>query len=150
MKLAVENSEVKLEDIDYINAHATSTPAGDIAEINAIKKLFKNENDFKKTIYISSLKGSLGHLLGSAGAVETIFTVLACKNKIIPPTINLTEIDPEIKLDSFLKLNQEELYLNSNKIIALKNSFGFGGTNASLILSSFWNKCFELKKFLFF
>ena len=81
----------------------------------------------------------MGHLLGAAGAVETIFTILACKEKSIPSTTNLGEIDPEIVLNSFLKLNKKEVKLNSNKMIALKNSFGFGGTNASIVVSSFEN-----------
>lgn len=137
MKEAVNNSGIDLKNIDYINAHATSTPTGDLAEINAIKKLFENQNE--RLVHISSLKGSLGHLLGAAGAVETIFTILACKEKSIPSTTNLGEIDPEIVLNSFLKLNKKEVKLNSNKMIALKNSFGFGGTNASIVVSSFEN-----------
>ena len=134
MEMAIQNSEVNKEDIDYINAHATSTPTGDLAEINAIKKVFTN---CPKEIYISSFKGSIGHMLGAAGACETLLTLLACKEKIIPSTKNLNEIDPAIVLSSNLKLNKDEIKINKRKMIALKNSFGFGGTNASLVVSSY-------------
>ncbi len=128
--------------MNYINAHATSTPAGDIAEIIAIKRLLR-EVDLKQIeseIYISSLKGSLGHLLGAAGAVETIFTILSCKEKTMGPSINIEKLDPDLQLEEmpFLKILQETKTLNStNKFTALKNSFGFGGTNVSICLASY-------------
>ena len=132
--MAIDDSEIRKDDIDYINAHATSTPTGDLAEINAIKKVFTN---CQKDVYISSFKGAIGHMLGAAGACETVLTILACKEKRIPPTKNLIEIDPVIELNSHLKLNKHEIAISKPKMIALKNSFGFGGTNASIIVSSY-------------
>lgn len=143
MKLALENSNIKPEDVSYINAHATSTPAGDIAEITAIKRLFSNSKQtINHSVYISSLKGSIGHLLGAAGAAESAFTVLALKETILPPTINLNTIDPALNLDEmpFLKIVQNQKFTlekSTQRLIALKNSFGFGGTNAALCLSNF-------------
>lgn len=140
MKLALDEAKVRQEDVNYINAHATSTPAGDVAEIAGIKRLFK---DIKNDLYVSSLKGQLGHLLGAAGAVESIFTILSCKERIIAPSINIKKLDPELKLDEseFIKIVQNEKKvvedIKSGKFIALKNSFGFGGTNVSLCLSSY-------------
>uniref|UniRef100_A0A291LM97 3-oxoacyl-[acyl-carrier-protein] synthase n=1 Tax=Brachionus koreanus TaxID=1199090 RepID=A0A291LM97_9BILA len=139
MTQALEDSKVKPEDINYINCHATSTPAGDIAEISAIKRIFEAKN-LNHQVYISSMKGSLGHLLGAAGAVEVILTVLACKNKILPINLNLDNVDPVMQMDQMpqLKLIQNKnIYLSNKKIIALKNSFGFGGTNSSICLTSF-------------
>ncbi len=91
----------------------------------------------QKEVYISSFKGSIGHMLGAAGACETLLTILACKEKIIPPTKNLNEIDPAIVLNSYLRLNRDEIKIKQRKMIALKNSFGFGGTNASIVVSSY-------------
>ena len=142
MKQVIKNSNIKLETINYINAHSTSTPVGDLAEITAIKRLFnKCSKTEQNPIYITSLKGSLGHLLGAAGAVETIFTILTCKEKVIPPSINIQKIDPAFKLEEmpFLKIvdNKKKVLDNGVRIVSLKNSFGFGGTNASLCISSF-------------
>lgn len=147
MNLALQNANVRPEQLTYINAHATSTPAGDLAEITAIKRLFKSQEANENKIYISSVKGSLGHLLGAAGAAETILTILACKERVLPPSINLKNIDPQFKLDevSCLRIVQNEKLIldscldESKRIIALKNSFGFGGTNVSLCLSNFVN-----------
>lgn len=141
MKLALENSNLKPNQIDYINTHATSTPAGDRAEITAIKRLFNsNEYSYDKEICISSLKGSLGHLLGAAGAVESVFTIKAIQEKVVPASINIDNLDPEFKLNEnpHLKIaaNQKQA-LNNDQISVIKNSFGFGGTNASICLSSF-------------
>ena len=142
MKMAIEQSNLKPDQIDFINAHATSTPVGDIAEIAAVKRLFASFNSKPANpVYVSSLKSSLGHLLGAAGAVETILTILACKHKVIPPMINVNQLDPELKLNEadFLKilLNEKQELTNRKRIIALKNSFGFGGTNASICLSNY-------------
>ena len=135
MKIAMENSKVSYDDVRYINCHATSTPAGDLAEFRAIKKVFVNQ---KEKIFLSSLKGQLGHSLGAAGAVETALTLMACKEKIIPPSINIQKLEPEFETDSTLKIVQNKpLEFHKEKLIALKNSFGFGGTNVSLCLSSF-------------
>ncbi|CAF0908398.1 unnamed protein product [Brachionus calyciflorus] len=139
MSLAIQDSKIRPEDLNYINCHATSTPAGDLAEITAIKRLFK-EKYLSHDVYISSMKGALGHLLGAAGAAETILTVLACKNKVLPFNLNLETIDSKLDINEIpqLKIIQKEpIELNANKIIALKNSFGFGGTNASLCLGSY-------------
>ena len=125
MENALKNGKVQLNEIDYINAHGTSTPAGDIAETIAIKNVFK---DSAKKLAISSTKSMIGHLLGAAGGVEAIFSVLAIRDQIAPPTINLQNQDPECDLDYVPNIAREI------KIEAtLSNSFGFGGTNGSLI-----------------
>jgi 3-oxoacyl-[acyl-carrier-protein] synthase II len=96
-------------------------------------------NQIENEVYISSLKGSLGHLLGAAGAVETIFTVLSCKEKTMGPSINIETLDSNLKLDEmpFLKILQKTKTLNTNKFVALKNSFGFGGTNVSICIGTY-------------
>lgn len=150
MQMALNQSGVELDDVNYINMHATSTPVGDVAEITAIKRLYANNQasgggESSTPVYISSVKGSLGHLLGAAGAVETILTLLACKDRIIPPSINVAKLDPELKLEESVKplklVVNEKLELNSSgrRFVALKNSFGFGGTNACICVSSFDN-----------
>ncbi len=125
MKLALENAKVKPEEIDYINAHGTSTPLNDKSETLAIKRLF-GEHAYR--LKISSNKSMIGHLLGAAGAVEAVATVKTVETGIIPPTINLENPDPECDLD----------YVPNKAIeypvkYALSNSFGFGGTNACLL-----------------
>jgi 3-oxoacyl-[acyl-carrier-protein] synthase II len=127
MKWAMEDAGLNPEDIDYINVHGTSTPLGDIAEPKAIQKVF---GDHSYKLSISSTKSMTGHLLGAAGAVEAIASILAVKHGIIPPTINHFNDDPEIdsKLDFTFNVAKER------KIqIALSNTFGFGGHNASVI-----------------
>lgn len=139
MNLALQDSNIKPEELNYINCHATSTPAGDSAEMTAIKKIFKNQN-LSHHVFISSMKGSLGHLLGAAGAAEVILTVLACKDKILPFNLNLENIDPVLEMEQVQKLkliSKNNVILPNQKIVALKNSFGFGGTNSSICLSSF-------------
>jgi 3-oxoacyl-[acyl-carrier-protein] synthase II len=126
MKMALENAEIKPEDVGYVNAHGTSTPLGDIGELRAIKKAF-GEHAYK--LNVSSTKSMTGHLLGAAGGIETIFCAMALHTGIIPPTINVKNLDPECDLD-----------ITANKAVkrdikyALNNSFGFGGTNSSLVL----------------
>ena len=139
MSIALKNANKRPSEINYINAHATSTPAGDLAEINAIKKLFNQKEIIGNQVFVSSNKCSIGHLLGAAGAVETIFTILACKNKTFPPSINIENLDSKFELnDSIIKIIQnEKINFNNDTIVALKNSFGFGGTNASICLSNF-------------
>ncbi len=144
MQMAIHSSQVDPSQIDYINAHSTSTPVGDVAEVAAVKRLFANTSP-PKTLYLSSVKGSLGHLLGAAGAVESIFTIMACKERVIPPAINIKSLDPELRLEEadYLKIVQNEKLVLKNesdkpsKFIALKNSFGFGGTNATICFSSY-------------
>jgi len=125
MRMAVEDSEMKLTDVDHINAHGTSTPIGDISEPKAVVSLF---GDHAQKITINSTKSMIGHLLGAAGAVEAVATVLSVKNDIIPPTINHFTDDPKIEpLDfSFNKPTHRRVDF------ALSNTFGFGGHNACL------------------
>jgi 3-oxoacyl-[acyl-carrier-protein] synthase II len=125
MTLALRNASLNPEDIDYVNAHGTSTPAGDIAETHAIKRAL-GEHAYK--LPISSTKSMTGHMLGAAGGVEAIFSVLALRDQVIPPTINLDTPDPECDLD-YVPLIARRMALN----VAMSNSFGFGGTNATLI-----------------
>ena len=110
-------------DVKHINAHATSTPVGDIAEFNALKRVF---GDQLAIIPVTATKSSTGHLLGAAGAVEAIFTILALKNGVIPPTINLNDPDPEIQLDVVTAPRE----FAGDNLVAISNSFGFGGHNA--------------------
>ena len=128
MKNAIEDSGIKAEEIDYINVHGTSTPLGDIAEIKAISQVFKNHS-YK--LNISSTKSMTGHLLGAAGAVEAIASILALSKGIIPPTINNFNLDDSI--DKKLNLTLNKCQSKSVKTI-MSNTFGFGGHNASLIL----------------
>lgn len=112
-------------DVEHVNAHATSTPVGDIAEYTALKRVFGNQTD---KLLVAATKSSTGHLLGGAGAVEAVFTILALKNQIVPPTINLDNQDPEIPLNVPTKPTE----LSRPDAIAISNSFGFGGHNAVL------------------
>ncbi|XP_054289639.1 3-oxoacyl-[acyl-carrier-protein] synthase, mitochondrial-like [Macrosteles quadrilineatus] len=132
MERAIKDSNLSLKDISYINAHATSTVLGDAIELKAIRTLFK---DHCKNIAISSTKGATGHLLGAAGNLEACFTALACFSREIPPTINLQSVCEEGKGLNIVA-NHKQVW-GKAKRIALKNSFGFGGTNACLCLSSF-------------
>ncbi|MGI6681390.1 MAG: beta-ketoacyl-ACP synthase II [Bdellovibrionota bacterium] len=125
MNMALKNADIKKEDIDYINAHGTSTPMNDKTETLAIKKVF-GEHAYK--LSVSSTKSTTGHLLGAAGAIEALVCALVIKNNIIPPTINLENKDPLCDLDY-----TPNIYKEKNVRYALSNSFGFGGTNASII-----------------
>lgn len=128
MRLAIEDANMAPEDVDYINVHGTSTPLGDIAEIKAIKSVF---GDYAKNLNISSTKSMTGHLLGAAGAVEVIATILSVKNNIVPPTINHFIDDPEI--DS--SLNYTFNIAQKREVrTAISNTFGFGGHNACVIV----------------
>ena len=126
MQNALKNAGLNAAEVDYINAHGTSTPAGDVIESNAIKKVF---SDHAGKIAISSTKSMTGHLLGAAGGIETVFCVLALRDGVAPPTINLDNPDPECDLD-YVPHTAREMKIN----IALTNSFGFGGTNGTLVL----------------
>jgi 3-oxoacyl-[acyl-carrier-protein] synthase II len=128
MVMALKDSGLNPDQVGYVNAHGTSTPAGDAEEARAIARTFPNG---KKLLHVSSTKSMTGHLLGAAGAVEAMFSLLAIKNGLIPPTINLDNLDPackELGLD-FTANRAAEKKVD----YALSNSFGFGGTNASLI-----------------
>lgn len=126
MTAAIRDAGIDPSDIDYINTHGTSTPAGDIGETNGIKRAF---GDHARKVMISSTKSTTGHLLGAAGVAEAIFCVLALKNQVIPPTINLDNQDPECDLDYTPNVARD-----AKVRTVLSNSFGFGGTNGSLIL----------------
>ncbi len=127
MQMALKKSGLKPEDIDYINAHGTSTPLGDELELGAVRRLF---GDALGTLSMSSTKSAIGHLLGGAGAVESIFCILAIRDQIVPPTLNLD--NPS---DSCLGVDLVPHIAKKRKVTAvLNNSFGFGGTNASLIM----------------
>lgn len=125
MRNALKDAGLPPEAVDYINAHGTSTPAGDVAESQAIETLF-GEHAFK--LAVSSTKSMVGHLLGAAGAVEAIFSVLAIRDNMAPPTINLDNPDPGCRLD-YVPNKARAMKID----VALSNSFGFGGTNGSLI-----------------
>ncbi|RTK93799.1 MAG: beta-ketoacyl-[acyl-carrier-protein] synthase II [Rickettsiales bacterium] len=126
MENALKDGKLTSNDIDYINAHGTSTKVGDVIELNSVQSLF-HEN---KKLKMSSTKSSIGHLLGAAGSVEAIFTALAIRDQIAPPTINLHNPIEEVKID-LVPMTAKKMEINH----ALTNSFGFGGTNASLLLS---------------
>lgn len=125
MQNALRNAAIGADEIGYINAHGTSTSAGDIAETQAIKHVL---GDHAYKVAISSTKSMIGHLLGAAGGVEAIFSILALRDQVIPPTINLDNPDPECDLD-YVPHTAREMSFN----VALSNSFGFGGTNGTLI-----------------
>jgi 3-oxoacyl-[acyl-carrier-protein] synthase II len=127
MKLALNEAGLAPEDVDYINVHGTSTSLGDIAELKAIKNVF-GESAYSPNI--SSTKSMTGHLLGAAGAIESIACIEAICNGIIPPTINFREEDPEIDYKLNLTLNNPQ---KRNVNVAMNNTFGFGGHNACIV-----------------
>jgi 3-oxoacyl-[acyl-carrier-protein] synthase II len=128
MRAALKDAEIKPEDVGYINAHATSTPAGDGNESRAIEIVF-GEHALSHKLKISGTKSMTGHLLGGAGGLEAGITVLSLMNQVLPPTINLDNVDPECKLDYV-----PNKAINHSFNVALSNSFGFGGINATLIM----------------
>ncbi|MBI5874626.1 MAG: beta-ketoacyl-ACP synthase II [Deltaproteobacteria bacterium] len=129
MNVALKSANVNFEDVDYINAHGTSTPVGDAAETMAIKRVFK---EHAKRLAVSSTKSMTGHLLGAAGGIEAVITVLSTYHNIMPPTINYETPDPECDLD-YVPNKAREKKIN----VAMSNSFGFGGTNATLVFKKF-------------
>jgi 3-oxoacyl-[acyl-carrier-protein] synthase II len=129
MKNAMRDAKINPEDIDYINAHGTSTPAGDIGETHAMKSALGSH---AYNLAVSSTKSMTGHLLGAAGGIEAVLTALAIKNQIAPPTINLDNPDPECDLD-FVPHTAREMKID----VAISNSFGFGGTNGTLVFRRF-------------
>jgi 3-oxoacyl-[acyl-carrier-protein] synthase II len=133
MKRALKDAGMKPEDIDYINVHGTSTPVGDISESKAIKEVF---GESAYNLNISSTKSMTGHLLGAAGAMEAIFTVLSVVNDIVPPTINFTEGDEDPDIDYNLNFTFNKAQKRTVNA-ALSNTFGFGGHNASVIVKKY-------------
>ncbi|MGH6929477.1 MAG: beta-ketoacyl-ACP synthase II, partial [Dongiaceae bacterium] len=127
MRSALRHAQINPDEVDYINAHGTSTPLGDEIELNAVKGVF-GEAAYK--LSMSSTKSAIGHLLGAAGSVEAIFCILAIRDGVCPPTLNLENPSPGCDLDLVPKRAKERKIRN-----ALSNSFGFGGTNASLIFT---------------
>lgn len=125
MKIAMKNAGINVEEIDYINAHGTSTPAGDAGETHAVKSAF---GDHAYKLAVSSTKSMTGHLLGAAGGIEAVFTALSIRDQVAPPTINLENPDPECDLD-YVPGEARKMKID----IAMSNSFGFGGTNGTLI-----------------
>jgi 3-oxoacyl-[acyl-carrier-protein] synthase II len=130
MANALRDAKLNPEEVDYINAHATSTPAGDEVEALAIQKIFPE----RKKLLVSSTKSMTGHLLGAAGAVEAIFSVLAIRDQTVPPTINLDALETDYGID-FVPHEARKAAVN----VVLSNSFGFGGTNGALIFKKVKN-----------
>ena len=130
MKMALKRAGMNPEDIDYINAHGTSTPVGDMIELGAVRRLFA---DTAPGISMSSTKSAIGHLLGAAGAVEAIFSIKSLTDQVVPPTLNLEDPDEGTAgMDLVPKVAKQRRVR-----AALSNSFGFGGTNASLIFKEY-------------
>ena len=129
MRMAIKDARLRPEDIDYINAHGTSTPLNDLTETTAIKTVF---GDHAKKVPISATKSMTGHLLGAAGSTEAIFTVLAIRDGILPPTINYEEPDPQCDLDYVPNVARRQAIR-----VAMSNAFGFGGTNATVVFRKF-------------
>ena len=129
MRNALRDAGLNTDDVDYINAHGTSTPAGDIGETHAMKAAL---GDYAYKVAVSSTKSMLGHMLGAAGGIEAVITALSIQNQIAPPTINLENQDPECDLD-YVPNMARNMKIN----VAMSNSFGFGGTNGSLVFKRY-------------
>jgi 3-oxoacyl-[acyl-carrier-protein] synthase II len=129
MEMALKHANMNPEQVDYVNAHATSTGLGDLCETRAIKTVF---GDHAKSLSVSSTKSMTGHLLGGAGAVEMAACALAMRDSVIPPTINLDNPDEECDLDYTANVAKERKVR-----VAMNNSFGFGGHNATLVVSEY-------------
>ena len=125
MRAALRNAGVNADQVGYVNAHGTSTPLGDLNESNAIKAAL---GEHARSVVVSSTKSMTGHLLGAAGGIEAVFSVLAIRDQVLPPTINFNTPDPACDLDYVPNIARE-----TNVNIAMSNSFGFGGTNGTLI-----------------
>ena len=130
MQAALDYGKVNINQIDYINAHATSTTIGDVIEFKAVKSLFK---DHAKNIMMSSTKSAIGHLLGAAGSVEAVFTIMSIRDNVAPPTLNLDNLEDGCEAIDLVPHKPKE----KNIKFAMSNSFGFGGTNATLIFKEF-------------
>lgn len=143
MKMSLKDANLNSTAVSHINAHATSTPLGDDIEYNAIEDMFYlkkeyGENDQKREITVTSCKASIGHLLGGAGSVESIFAILSCHNAMLPHCINLDQpLATDKKLVELIR-NKPKQWTHDKRIL-IKNSFGFGGTNASLVMSNYSN-----------
>ena len=131
MKAALDDANLSPNDVDYINAHATSTPVGDISEVKAIEKMFTETAD---KLHVSATKSMTGHLLGAAGAIAAMATILAVKNDVVPPTINRHTFDPELETRVDLTLGEKQ---DKTINIALSNTFGFGGHNAIAVFKKY-------------
>ena len=125
MRAALRNARVNADEVQYLNAHGTSTPLGDVNETHAIKLAF---GDHAKRLVVNSTKSMTGHLLGGAGGIESLFTVLALHHQVSPPTINIFNQDPECDLD-YCANTARDMKIDW----AVKNNFGFGGTNGTLV-----------------
>jgi 3-oxoacyl-[acyl-carrier-protein] synthase II len=132
MKMALESAGAVPADVVHLNAHATSTPVGDTAEAKAIRLALGSSTD---DVAVSATKSMTGHLLGAAGALESIFTILAVYHRLAPPTINVEDLDPEIDLDVIRK-EPRVIGQDGQQLVALNNSFGFGGHNVALVVRS--------------
>jgi 3-oxoacyl-[acyl-carrier-protein] synthase II len=130
MRAAVDSGDFSLGEVVHLNAHATSTPVGDVAEARAIRAALGDDADH---IAVSATKSMTGHLLGAAGALEGAFSILAVRERVAPPTINVDELDPEVTIDVVRK---DPRPLPSGDIVALNNAFGFGGHNVVLAFRS--------------
>jgi 3-oxoacyl-[acyl-carrier-protein] synthase II len=128
MRAALKRAGLNAEEIDYVNAHGTSTPLGDEIEVNAVKRLF---GDHAYSLSMSSTKSAIGHLLGAAGAVEAIFSIKALETGVVPPTLNLDNPSEGCDIDLVPHTAKERRVRH-----VLSNSFGFGGTNASLVMTT--------------
>jgi 3-oxoacyl-[acyl-carrier-protein] synthase II len=129
MRMAIKDAGLRPEDIEYINAHGTSTPLNDLTETRAIKTVF---GEHARKVPISGTKSMTGHLLGAAGSTEAIFSLLTLRDGILPPTLNYEEPDPECDLDYVPNAARRQTVS-----VAMSNAFGFGGTNATLIFRKF-------------
>jgi 3-oxoacyl-[acyl-carrier-protein] synthase II len=125
MRNALRNAGINPDEVDYVNAHGTSTPAGDVAETQAVKGFF---GDYANKVAVSSTKSMTGHLLGAAGGIEAVFSALAVRDQIAPPTINIFNQDPRCDLDYVPNVAR-----NMKIDVAISNSFGFGGTNGTIV-----------------
>ncbi len=125
MEIAMKDAKLNVDEVQYINAHGTSTPAGDVAETDAVKTVF---GDYAHKLAVSSTKSMTGHMLGAAGGIEAVFTALTLRDQVIPPTINIFNQDPACDLD-YVPSTARETKVD----VAISNSFGFGGTNGTLI-----------------
>jgi len=125
MRMALTNAGVNPEEVDYINAHGTSTPMNDLYETMAVKTVF---GEYAKKVMVSSTKSMTGHALGAAGGLEAVFTMMAMDKGVVPPTINYQEPDPELDLD-YVPNTARDAKIR----YAMSNNFGFGGTNATLL-----------------
>jgi 3-oxoacyl-[acyl-carrier-protein] synthase II len=130
MRLALEDAGLNTTEVDYLNGHATSTPVGDMSEINAITRLFTDP----KKLYISGTKSATGHLLGGAGAIEAVACVMSIKNGIVPATINTTVLDSQVPASLNIVLGQA---MEKKVDVAMSNTFGFGGHNGIVVFKRY-------------